>query len=384
MTKDLKRGKARLRNGGYVMEEKNTVTGNSETMIDYVKDKQTINNLRGMGQLISKSSADFTRNHLSDCFLCGKTIDESNCIDSHLIPESFLRLISAEGKVSTIDAITSLQSRDPANFFDSKVSTKSANTFLGICRSCDNSRFQEYENNPNSDLTQNKMREIALKTLLGFRYFNIYKVYQSGHNAELAKSLIERELSDKYTIEEIEIAKSSHGSVVMHNSLYGNTVPKIDSAEYEANVIKDGMRNFSRILDFEVNSKPVIAVQSFCVFGCVMIYVNIFPTVTGNRVIVFRSNVKGSIEDEQKVSKLSPIELLACSLINFRRGICIDPKTSSTFVDGYSIYEILGPRSLQLQSLEDLKCVPINHLMAELKLDHAALSQKIRTYFRMR
>lgn len=358
---------------------KTKAPNNKGTMIEYAADQKTINQLRGMGQLISKPSRNITNEHIKNCFFCEEIINKDNNINSHLIPESFLKLISIEDKVSTIDAISSLQSQEPDNFFNSKIFTRSATTFFGVCRNCDVSEFQTYENNPNSVLTQKKMQEIALKTLLAFRYFSIYNVYNSSHNAELAKKLVQREMTETHSQSEIERSLSNHRTISMHNSVLRNTVPKIDLVEYEANRIKIKEEDFSKILDITIESKPVLAVQSFYVHGKRMIYVNVFPTSMGSRIIIFKNSASISIEEDREISNLSVIELLAISMVNFRKGICFSPEKSSKFIDGDSIFELLGPRSLNFSKFSDLRGISMKSLQIELGLEDRTMFKRLHT-----
>lgn len=90
------------------------------------------------------------------CLICGQKLPFCN---SHTVPQFCLKNIADNGKVNVFDALigTKLCSSDSG--------IKSSGTFHVICRKCDGTIFQDYENpEVYSDIPSNKiLNQIALK-----------------------------------------------------------------------------------------------------------------------------------------------------------------------------------------------------------------------------
>lgn len=109
-----------------------------------------------LGQL--KKKAKMQAKH-ETCLICGQKLPFCN---SHTVPQFCLKNIADNGKVNVFDALigTKLCSSDSG--------IKSSGTFHVICRKCDGTIFQDYENpEVYSDIPSNKiLNQIALKNVL--------------------------------------------------------------------------------------------------------------------------------------------------------------------------------------------------------------------------
>lgn len=341
-------------------------------MIEYVTNETHLNQLRSIKQSTIVSARISVESYIKNCFFCEDPITTENSNKSHLIPESFLKKISVKEfgreKVCSITLDDSLQTHNPENFFNSGVPVGSAAIFFGICRNCDSPEFFEYENHPTSELNSTKMREISLKTLLAFRYFSLLKAFDSQDQQALLieeackktplmpKSIIEAHLSKNKTILDLKYS-------------YEINISRARKIHNEALRIKRNEMSFSKIIDFEIEAAPVTAVQSFYICGERIIYVNLFPTDNGTRVIVFKNSDSAPEEDDRFVLNLSIAKLLAQAILIFRSSIFISPKISGKMIDGTSMFELLGPRSTKLQRYDDLKGISMKNLILELDLD---------------
>lgn len=97
---------------------------------------------------------------LNKCYTCGKEC--SSFCNSHSVPQFCLRNIAESGKVYS----SGIQNEIPLMGADSGV--KNAGTFKLICRECDSTLFQDYENCDayNQVPTGKMLAEIALKNYL--------------------------------------------------------------------------------------------------------------------------------------------------------------------------------------------------------------------------
>lgn len=105
------------------------------------------------------------------CFCCGKPT--SSFCDSHFVPRFCLENIGIEGRVTSYNAILGLPSMGVA-MGKEEPGIGEAGTFRIICRDCDNTIFQDYENPENYCVgtlpTQKMLAEIAMKDYLKFIY----------------------------------------------------------------------------------------------------------------------------------------------------------------------------------------------------------------------
>lgn len=95
------------------------------------------------------------------CILCGKP--QTSFCNSHSVPQLALRNIAVNGKVLLASALMGIE-----DVIDIEDGVKGSGTFHFICNDCDNSFFQEYENEQNlkSFPTDKMLAEIAVKNLL--------------------------------------------------------------------------------------------------------------------------------------------------------------------------------------------------------------------------
>ena len=124
------------------------------------------------------------------CILCEKP--QTSFCNSHLIPQMVLKNISDQGKLLHSNAVVRLQ------FMDIEKGINNSGTFHFICKNCDGTLFQDYEN----PLTLSKypsdkmLAEIALKNmilLLSRRNEEkaLYDILQSEHQAFENKELLD-------------------------------------------------------------------------------------------------------------------------------------------------------------------------------------------------
>ncbi len=108
------------------------------------------------GRIVSKSRGAAK---LDRCLWCGKKI--SRFCDSHTVPRMVLKNITDDGKFDYANTILEIP------FINKDKGMKEATVFNLICRDCDNTLFQEYENleNLKKKPTERMLALIALKDL---------------------------------------------------------------------------------------------------------------------------------------------------------------------------------------------------------------------------
>lgn len=96
------------------------------------------------------------------CILCGKT--QTSFCNSHSVPQLALRPIADNGLVLHASAVMGFNEE----IVDIEDGVNRSGTFNCICRSCDGSFFQDYENESNliNPPTDKMMAEIAVKNML--------------------------------------------------------------------------------------------------------------------------------------------------------------------------------------------------------------------------
>ena len=133
---------------------------------DDLSNDQLIDARKMSGQLVKQAR---TQTKHETCLLCGQNLPFCN---SHTVPQFCLKNIADNGKVNLFNALigTELLSSDSG--------VKNSGTFHIICRQCDGTIFQDYENpQAYSDTPTSKiLNQIALKNVLR----DIYK-----HETEL-------------------------------------------------------------------------------------------------------------------------------------------------------------------------------------------------------
>lgn len=94
------------------------------------------------------------------CLLCGK--DVKGFCNSHSIPAFCLKNIATDGKLYTFNSIIEVE------ILPSESGVNKSGVFYAVCRDCDSSFFQDYENEQNylSSVSPKMLWEIEIKNLL--------------------------------------------------------------------------------------------------------------------------------------------------------------------------------------------------------------------------
>ena len=138
------------------------------------------------------------------CFCCGKHI--SSFCDSHFVPRFCLENIAISGMVTGYNAILGLPSMGVSAGKEAP-GIGEAGTFRIICRDCDSTIFQDYENPDNySDgkhPTQKMLSEIAMKDYLKFIYKRKLEIALSKRTVELCNdnSIFSAYVKKKHDVE---------------------------------------------------------------------------------------------------------------------------------------------------------------------------------------
>ena len=134
---------------------------------DFSKDEEIALNRR-FTRLLHSAQAEIKDD---TCFCCGKPT--ASFCDSHFVPKFCLENIGIGGRVTGYNAILNLPSMGVA-MGKQEPGIGEAGTFRIICRDCDNTIFQDYENPENYSggklPTQKMLAEIAMKDYLKFIY----------------------------------------------------------------------------------------------------------------------------------------------------------------------------------------------------------------------
>lgn len=98
------------------------------------------------------------------CILCGR--QQTSFCNSHSVPQLVLRPIAQKGMVLHASAALGFNEE----LVDLEAGVNKSGTFNFICRNCDNSFFQDYENESNllNRPTDKMLAEIAVKDMLLF------------------------------------------------------------------------------------------------------------------------------------------------------------------------------------------------------------------------
>ena len=118
---------------------------------DIVSNKKVISNVLSEARKAAKGQR---------CLYCGK--EQTSFCNSHTVPAFCLRNIAKEGKVYNSNKVIDNPLMSEEN------GVNQSGTFQLICRSCDSTIFQDYENldNYNSQPNGKKLAEIAMKNYL--------------------------------------------------------------------------------------------------------------------------------------------------------------------------------------------------------------------------
>lgn len=346
------------------------------TMIDY-SFKEDMYGLRMASNLIVNPAKKKAEAKISNCFFCDLAITKVNKNDCHLVPKSFLKKIAVDQKVCVFDTITGLNRADPENYFNSQIDADSAGTFFAACKNCDGPQFAVYEDPKVYELTHDKMRLIAIKTLLAFRYFNLCSAFRSLNCIDLANKEYRKQFSLDYSEEEISDFLMSQKPVIDHVKLYFRGLANADLSHRCADAVNDNLVTFEKIIDVEIPGNPVVALQSYAVIDTITVHVNIFPLDTGSRIIIFRDKHFDSYIDDKLLCSYSVIQLIALATANFRNGIYLSPKVSLAAKQGDSLFALLGPLSKSSLSKKDLNLLSMKSLASAINLEDPRMFIKI-------
>lgn len=241
----------------------------------------------------------------STCCVCGKEC--TSFCNSHSIPQFSLRNIAEKGKVAQV-----LQGDFPLMGDDTGLN--SAGTFRLICRECDSSIFQEYEN-PNAysqQPTERILAQIALKN-------ELHMISKRNHEIELYDLLEEKfdnfkSLGTGKSVEELDLIEYRESLQYAMKTLSGNKAGRYHLC-------------FCRLLDYVV---PVATQASLCLVGdfedgiinniynfseqyhMASIHIAIFPLEKTSMVLLFvESDVKRYRKFIKQLNRLEPEDQLA-------------------------------------------------------------------------
>ena len=149
---------------------------------DFTKDEEIALN-KQFTRLLHSVQAEVKE---STCFCCGSPV--SSFCNSHFVPKFCLENIGADGKVTGYNAILGLPSMGVAAGKE-EPGIGEAGTFQIICRECDSTVFQDYENPANyyrsAQPTGKMLAEIAMKDYLKFIYKRKVELEMSKRAVEL-------------------------------------------------------------------------------------------------------------------------------------------------------------------------------------------------------
>lgn len=126
-----------------------------EEQVKYNINKADYN--KSIGKMLNEAR---NRAKQTKCYVCKKEI--SSFCNSHSVPQFCLKTIATDGKVF----MSGIQKSIP--YLGEDTGVKSVGTFQIICRECDNTIFQEYENPLlyNKEPTEQILAQIAKKNYL--------------------------------------------------------------------------------------------------------------------------------------------------------------------------------------------------------------------------
>lgn len=128
-------------------------------LIDVSKNVDIVAVRKRINTLFSEAK---TRAKPSTCILCGK--NQTSFCNSHSVPKMSLKEIAVNGKVAQASTLMGID----YELIDGEKGINSSGTFNFICRSCDGTFFQDYEDvtSLSSKLTDKMLAEIAVKNML--------------------------------------------------------------------------------------------------------------------------------------------------------------------------------------------------------------------------
>lgn len=141
--------------------------------MDIIEIRKKINKLLSQARTVAKPD---------ECILCGEK--KTSFCNSHSVPQLSLKNIAENGMVLHASALMGI------DVVDIEKGVNNSGTFHFICNECDNSFFQDYENEQNlkSKPTDKMLAEIAVKNFLlqlskRTQEEELYKILQKQFNA---------------------------------------------------------------------------------------------------------------------------------------------------------------------------------------------------------
>lgn len=254
------------------------------------------------------------------CCVCGK-ICTSFC-NSHSIPQFALHRIAENGKVAQV-----LQGEIPTMGDDTGLN--SAGTFRLICRECDSSIFQKYEN-PNAyskQPTEQMLAQIAMKN-------ELHMISKRKHEIELYNLMEQRfdnfhSIGTGKSIEELDLAEYQTSLQYALKTISGNKEDRYHLCFYrllDYVVPMSTQSSLCLIADFEdgiINNIYNLSEQ----YHMASIHVAIFPLHKTSVVMLFvESGIKRYRKFIRQLNKLDPEDQLAA--INYM----VFSYTENTFI----------------------------------------------------
>ena len=159
----------------------------------------------------------------NECYYCGKKC--SSFCNSHTVPAFSLRYIALNGKVFSSHRVTDMK------LMDTVKGIKSSGTFQIICKQCDNTIFQEYENpeNYSNGLTTNMLAQIHLKNILKqiskrkmeIQFYNNPLFWNMGQKRNDINNMDLKELEEEFNYAKRKVNKNytDDYQIVFHKKL---------------------------------------------------------------------------------------------------------------------------------------------------------------------
>lgn len=302
------------------------------------------------------------------CFYCNKAVD-SFC-NSHNIPAFCLKNISTKGKIFTANSIIKFPF-----YLKEEVGVNNAGTFHIICKDCDNTLFQEYED-PfayNAPPTHKMLTAIALKCSLKNIYkrkieTEMFKMIQATaktkhimHNNIVNALDLQDYTSDYNKAKKYLNSNDNDGYYLIYFDLLNYTVPIAFQGQIALYVDFDG-----NIVNDIYNQNPKYHIKAL--FLCV------FPLKDKTAIILFIDNKeKRFTKFYKKLKSLSHREKL--SVLNYliflySEDFFYSEKLEQIFANDMHVKEITGKTTTIGFSIEDiLRTDMFKHIKKEYDLN---------------
>ena len=203
------------------------------------------------------------------CLLCGKS--QTSFCNSHLVPQMILKRIAQNGKLLQPNLLMGVES------IDIEKGINNTGTFHFICKECDSTLFQDYENPSNllGKPTDKILAEIALKNMsmmLSKRNEEValHNYMQKRYNCFINMDLLNEDLS--LDIRDYTNDLSLYKDILFNNNLncfniiYRNILPYVTPIAVQTPItIFEDLNN--NVINETFNPDPTIRMQ--CVHLCV-------------------------------------------------------------------------------------------------------------------